>query len=794
MSYIEYTSSVLNPYGVIFDSNVAHLSTLKDADDDDIFYYSYIKINGTICYGTLDTKVTWTQWLEKTCTSHPELILLRSFDIYLPQDGYILFENKSVHQISFNDFQVNLGHAIYQDATMLSYPVVIRENYTNVYHLVEDTPIDLMNELKPVFIASLKHMGSIFVQYEDGTIMGYGLKEHHSAFHGLCPDILTAGCISNTKPSMYPFFSINRHLLSYFSSVHQLEVISSNSMTTYDVSISSIHSHYILSAVESWMLFVIGDEEVLYKGELKKKSLSYVFKPFISKDHQYIETYEERVKKFFITSRKVMYIIGDQLFETDGSQVSAILADVVECYSMNYLTDELLCMDKDMNLRSTSRYYEVDDIYKPFHKSYYQAQADDFFLVILTTNTLYVLRISETLDLWRYYHVDDAFFFNTNTIAIKGNELYCTFGYCCELNTESENVLKEFDGTGSENQILHPIHRGELGDKIVKDIAVSYFDIFFLTTDGEVYTCSPIIPEKNKIHRLENSGLIQDVEICKLYNIDVTNFVLLKPCKGYDVYYYGHLANGAYDTLANGTNVRINELRVGKINSPPNMKLYELSGMMTTALFHYEKLECNYDACDIDSVIVEDDVIIFPNSTVVVVSGPSTINNSTLVIKNGTTIIIEDRLTVSNSTIVYKIPSQEVIDSIKDGDRIIIIDATNSTIEGTFDEVLIEYEDALKNDCKRIVGELEHTSNQVSIVFHVYDDCRFPVWAIILIVIGIILIATVLTLFLLKRMQVIGSSKIMQRSSTASNRQVHSNTLYEPSNSSKSNPTYAQKD
>lgn len=130
------------------------------------------------------------------------------------------------------------------------------------------------------------------------------------------------------------------------------------------------------------------------------------------------------------------------------------------------------------------------------------------------------------------------------------------------------------------------------------------------------------------------------------------------------------------------------------------------------------QLQCSLKGCTGGSCTVEEDSmvdneeVILPNNTVIIKDSSTTIRNSTLVITNPsesrTPIIVDSgSIVIENTTLIFNIEDKDIINAIKDGDQILIIETINGgTIEGSFENVeLVIPTD--REDCRNITAKIE---------------------------------------------------------------------------------------
>lgn len=143
-----------------------------------------------------------------------------------------------------------------------------------------------------------------------------------------------------------------------------------------------------------------------------------------------------------------------------------------------------------------------------------------------------------------------------------------------------------------------------------------------------------------------------------------------------------------------------------------------------------------------NSIVVRDSTTHLKNSTIIVIDPseiPIVVNNGIIRIDNG-------------NTLRYVIDDEEVLKSIRDGQRMIIISTSNGgEIEGSFDE--FEFIPAQGDSCRKVEADLESTNTEISIVFKVSNQCGLPTWAIAVIVVGAVTVITAIitTVILIKK-------------------------------------------
>lgn len=281
-------------------------------------------------------------------------------------------------------------------------------------------------------------------------------------------------------------------------------------------------------------------------------------------------------------------------------------------------------------------------------------------------------------------------------------------------------------------------------------------------------------------------GIFGDKEVCNAI-VDDRSPLLIETCDQ-KVYQQGF---GQSHYLGFGADGRIRKKAGMGLNSKEipylaNKRLQHISSLyIRTMLVVYIGLDCIEGICviDDDKHIIGD--VIHLNNSETIISSNVTITNGTVIITynsgdaNVPIIIDGGQLTLDSTNITLNIDYQDIFDTIQDGTSIIIVDTKDGgVIDGSFENIDLRFSN-VDDECKEVAGELVQTEKQVSIVFKVKDNCAtgFPIWAIVIIVLGCIILITVVILlvyFLVIKKRIYKSRKVSRGTSTQMDTETNS--------------------
>lgn len=352
----------------------------------------------------------------------------------------------------------------------------------------------------------------------------------------------------------------------------------------------------------------------------------------------------------------------------------------------------------------------------------------------------------------------------------------------------------------------------------VSDIKMTCFGAessYVLTKDNELYGRGTNINKAlglnvgvNSPRFVKITGLFNDQKICNLYCSGSTSLLYLKTCNG-KLYQQGFF-NRNLLRYADDNKIYsryINNYPSYEVTEAKSVKYLRFAGLSPgAAYFLYDtdipicmdEGECQIDE---DKEIIGEDIV-FKDEGTTITSNLTIVDGNVIIHhpqEEKAPIIVDGGTLVLNSTkLTFEINYQEVYDAIKDGQRVVIIDTKgNGEIDGAFDDIELKLVD-INDECKTIEGELDQTSEQISIVFKVKEICSgFPIWAIIVIVLGCIIIIVIVVILVYLRVIRKGNFKSKKdtrdRMTNGGNHDEEKlsqgkNEMY--SGKSKTNPTY----
>lgn len=298
----------------------------------------------------------------------------------------------------------------------------------------------------------------------------------------------------------------------------------------------------------------------------------------------------------------------------------------------------------------------------------------------------------------------------------------------------------------------------------IKQVYHSSLNMFVITKDGTLYGrgCN-VFRAISKVNTVTMSfmvpiqGLFSNDEICRLHVSD-TPILFIETCDG-KVYQQGYYSKDIlYYNDMGYVQSRCNDSLSCEIEMPhpvKHLKYIHAVETFSSLLFNFVSIDCIDDECIIDNDLdIIDEEIVLNNSTTYITSNVTITDGSIIVNTNtsGETVpIIVDggQLTLNSTTLIYDISHDLVFESIQDGQSIIIIDTRgDGVIDGQFESLVLRKSN-VEDQCKEIVGTLEQSSEQISILFKVNDTCNklgIPWWAILIIVLGIVCVITIIGL------------------------------------------------
>lgn len=308
-----------------------------------------------------------------------------------------------------------------------------------------------------------------------------------------------------------------------------------------------------------------------------------------------------------------------------------------------------------------------------------------------------------------------------SAIIVKVSNAFYAIGYVRKyLPLSTDSILSDrLKICESEEHVACRFRKVNVEGHNVTEVIVNNDRVVFLTKEGNAYGKG-----HNRYRSLKDSD-DRVVNGFVLLNDDSMN--RFKVCKvfntyGGPIYIYtcnGHFYQRGYSPISTlrleGGRLLFDEDYVKEIPLEENTKpiVVDSSAYNTMILTSSNALDCIQDDCIVkeDIKIINTDVIIEDGE--LVISSNVNISDSHIIVqpREGKTPIIVDGGNVSlNSTkLTYRIDSKQILEDIKDGDRIVIIEAINGgTIEGEFSEVVLDYEVNRKEECEVVNARIEY--------------------------------------------------------------------------------------
>lgn len=369
--------------------------------------------------------------------------------------------------------------------------------------------------------------------------------------------------------------------------------------------------------------------------------------------------------------------------------------------------------------------------------------SDDYFVEDLTDNVLKIRSDDQIL----YYAIGENYGQKFGTV------LPTDFIYVYDIQVGAENTIDFLSNFGN-------IHFDSIMPSSIRNIFHTKHNVLILTMDYALYgrgssssgslgTPQDIVTTFTKV-----VGVFGEKPVCHVYASDSTIF-FVNTCDG-KLYQQGHYFEDVIDYDSEGVikSRYPNDVMSYEVDLPHPVKYLKgvaSSNMLSIFGYSFHNLDCIGANCawEDDMDLVGEEILL--DDSVTVITANVTIHDGSIVVvmpNNATDIpIIIDggQLTLNSTTLIYEINYQDVFNAIQDGQSIIIVDTKgDGKIEGGFDQLELRFSN-IDDACKEIIGSLEQSSEQISVIFKVKDTCQgFPVWAILVIVIGVVIILIVI--------------------------------------------------